>query len=526
MKFQAHKGVSTEAPENTMESIRVAVEQGYHVAEIDVSVTKDGQFVLLHDKTLNRTARMPDGSELDGEVCISDVTYEQALTYDFGIAFSRKFEGTRIAFFWDVLEFAKRVGIRLKINNKYEYFSDTEKEALFLLLSDYQNVAELTCKTIAELKRAAIALPFARFHYDGNVSEETLTELSEILPRERLTVWLPILNKRTAWAKTEVANPERCETVKKYAKLGIWTLSDCAELAMAKSLGADIIETDGQLKPPMNAGIVPDMHTHSSHSHDCSVPLVNMRAAQEANGCTIAAVTDHCDIGFYKKSDVFESIKNSVSEVIRLNARNDSNCRLLTGVEIGDGILYPEQMRKAEIMCDYDVIIGSIHCVMKDDELLAYSRMDFSKEGDEYVYEFLDRYFDSMQKLVETADFDVLAHLTCPLRYIVGKHKKKADLTRYDSVITDILKKIIKKGIALEINTSSLSLALGDFVPHTDIIKKYRQLGGYLITLGSDAHLIQEASANFESAKEHLKKLGFENIYYYKKRIAHQCRLV
>ena len=99
MKFQAHRGVSTENPENTMESVRAAAEQGYRVAEIDVAVTSDGQFVLLHDSTINLTARMPDGSELTEETKISDISYEQALGYDLGVAFSRKFAGTKIPFF-------------------------------------------------------------------------------------------------------------------------------------------------------------------------------------------------------------------------------------------------------------------------------------------------------------------------------------------------------------------------------------------------------------------------------------------
>ena len=108
IKLQAHKGVSTEAPENTLESLRAAAEQGYATAEIDVSVTRDGQFVLLHDKSINRTARTPDGEVIEGEVAISDITYEQALNYDFGIWFHRKYAGTSIPFFADVLDFAEK----------------------------------------------------------------------------------------------------------------------------------------------------------------------------------------------------------------------------------------------------------------------------------------------------------------------------------------------------------------------------------------------------------------------------------
>ena len=525
IKLQAHKGVSTEAPENTIESLRAAAEQGYAVAEIDVSVTRDGQFVLLHDKSINRTARTPDGEAIGGEVAIGDITYEQALNYDFGIWFHRKYAGTRIPFFADVLDFAEKSGIKLKIDNKYESFTDSAKKELFKLLAPYGRVAALTCKTLSELKRAAEALPQIDFHYDGEVTEEILDELSELLPRERLTVWIPLKNTHTSCVKTAFATPELCDMIKKRAKLGIWLISEYSELAIAESLGADIAETDGQIKPEINVGMSVDMHTHSEHSHDSNVKMADIRAAQAAVGTAMAAVTDHSDVGFYKTREAFGCIEDSVREVARLNARNDSPCRLLSGVEIGEGIFYPDKLRYVERLCDYDVIIGSVHCTLRGDELVAYSRRNFSEESDEEADEFMRAYFTDMKKLLEIADFDILAHLTCPLRYVVGKHGKRVDMARYEDDVDEILQAVIKKGIALEVNTSSLSLKLGDFLPSTDILKKYRRMGGYLITLGSDAHVAEEASVNFEAAKRHLKSLGFENIFYYKKRRSYQCKL-
>ena len=59
--YQAHKGVSSENPENTMPAFEAAVRQGYNIIELDVSITKDQQFVILHDKTINKTARHPKG---------------------------------------------------------------------------------------------------------------------------------------------------------------------------------------------------------------------------------------------------------------------------------------------------------------------------------------------------------------------------------------------------------------------------------------------------------------------------------
>ena len=77
MFYQAHKGVSTENPENTMPAFVAAIEQGYDIIELDVAPTRDLRFVLIHDAKLNRTGRNPDGSELTEEIKITDITYEE-----------------------------------------------------------------------------------------------------------------------------------------------------------------------------------------------------------------------------------------------------------------------------------------------------------------------------------------------------------------------------------------------------------------------------------------------------------------
>lgn len=131
MIFQAHRGVCCENPENTMPAFVAALEQGYQIIELDVSVTGDLKFVTLHDNTINRTARLDSGEPLSDTVSIGDMTYQEALAYDFGVWFSKKFKGTKIPLFEDVLKFAKQNGIKLKIDNKYQRFSCEQKKRLF-----------------------------------------------------------------------------------------------------------------------------------------------------------------------------------------------------------------------------------------------------------------------------------------------------------------------------------------------------------------------------------------------------------
>lgn len=172
----------------------------------------------------------------------------------------------------------------------------------------------------------------------------------------------------------------------------------------------------------------------------------------------------------------------------------------------------------------YDVVIGSVHAVRDGEMLMPYSGIDFSKLSQKTVSEYLDAYFDDVLTMLKEEDFDILAHLTYPIRYISGKYNIAVDLSDYREKTEEILRQIIEKNIALEVNTSSYDM-LGDFLPDCEIIKKYYTMGGRLITLGSDAHISQNASLNFEKALKLLKETGFKNIYYYVKRKAYKIEI-
>lgn len=91
-----HRGFNTIAPENTMPAFKESVRQGFSMVETDVAFTSDGVAVLLHDDSINRTARNADGSAISETVNITSITYEQALEYDFGIWKGDEYAGTKI----------------------------------------------------------------------------------------------------------------------------------------------------------------------------------------------------------------------------------------------------------------------------------------------------------------------------------------------------------------------------------------------------------------------------------------------
>lgn len=263
--------------------------------------------------------------------------------------------------------------------------------------------------------------------------------------------------------------------------------------------------------------MIADMHTHSEYSHDSECSIEEMCMAQIQNGTNIMAVTDHADIYLCSDSDIYSSIANSCKAAQKLNQKYNDKIRILTGVEMSEGFWFPEYSQKMRELCDYDVIIGSVHSVRWETLTMPYSRIDFSKLGEAELYKYLDAYFDDVITMIETEDFDVLAHLTCPLRYITGKYKRKINLECFNQKIKMVLSLIIKKEIALEVNTSSYDI-LNDFMPSRELIKEYYNMGGRLITLGSDAHARENASLNFQEALKYIKTVGFDKLYYFQNR--------
>ncbi len=509
MRYQAHRGVATEAPENTMAAYRLAVLQGYDVIELDPSFTKDGVCVLFHDRTLTRTCRTSNGGQVAPERLLSDTTLADLLTLDVGLSHSLKYRGERVPTLEETLAFAKEQGILIKLDNRMEKFTDDECETYFSIIERSGARVAFTCKTTAFAEKVIVRFPEAEIHYDGEVSEETVAYLKSKLRGNPYTVWLYHAD----------ATKELCDMIHRYADLGLWIISTEAEMARAKELGADIIETPGELKPSRaHCGFV-DCHVHTKYSHDSTCdPMAHCTAAVE-RGLRGICVTDHCDLEYAYKMDVVTPIVESVKEAAACNEAYSGALAVYTGVEYSESIWDMNAYNKLISATAYDCVLGSIHAVQYKDYTVPYSRIDFSQMTDEDVRGYLHAYFREMREMMERCDMDVLTHLTCPLRYIVGKYKLTVDMTEYEHEIGEILSIAVDKRYALEINTSGIGSFYGEYMPYESILRKFREKGGYLITLASDAHTADRVGNGFAEAAEMLKNIGFTNAYYYKQRL-------
>ena len=129
----------------------------------------------------------------------------------------------------------------------------------------------------------------------------------------------------------------------------------------------------------------------------------------------------------------------------------------------------------------------------------------------------MTRYFDELLRSAQWNGFDSLAHLTYPLRYIKKNGKINVDLNDYSAQIDAILRTLIKNGKALEVNTSGLRQEIGQTLPGENVLRRFKELGGRYVTVGSDAHRCKDLAKGIKEGYALLKKCGFTHYTVYEK---------
>lgn len=258
-----------------------------------------------------------------------------------------------------------------------------------------------------------------------------------------------------------------------------------------------------------------DLHTHTDNSFDGNHSTMFMCETAFMKGLRAVAFTDHVEIDGYYRDNFDRTAIQSFFEVAK--ARSAFNGRLIVcvGVELGQAVYDKPVAEELISKMNYDFIIGSIHNLPNQQDPYY---TDFSDESIDY-YAMLDEYFQRELELAQWDKFDSLAHLTYPLRYIVGNYGRPVDMSRYSEIIDEILLTLIKNKKSLEINTAGLRQPIGVTSPDESIVRRYRELGGKLITIGSDAHYAEHLGAGIEQGYEIALRCGFDKIAVYQNRM-------
>lgn len=244
--------------------------------------------------------------------------------------------------------------------------------------------------------------------------------------------------------------------------------------------------------------ITADLHTHSSFSTDSDEPLFKMAKAAEEKGLQTLCITEHMDMD-YPGGEFILDTESYHKELLRV--RGQTSVELLFGVELGLMNYLAPKLNEYSKAWDFDFIIGSSHLVDGQDPYYPeYFQNLGSKNG-------VLRYFESILANIKAMDcFDVYGHLDYAVRY---SPEKSYDPVDYREIIDEILKLLLQKGKGIEINTAGIKSGLGYVHPHKFILQRYKELGGEIITIGSDAHDKIRLAADFDKAEAALTAAGF-----------------
>lgn len=237
---------------------------------------------------------------------------------------------------------------------------------------------------------------------------------------------------------------------------------------------------------------------------------------------THLTLTDHMDLaypGSTPETPLFEFDPQSYfSALAPLKEACQSTLTLGIGIELG---LRPgrtdlnAQMHRLLSNYPFDFVLGSVHLLGNEDPYYEdYWNARLPKD-------ILHRYFnDMLVSLTEYDNFDSLGHLDYLIRYIpAGCGAKDYLYSEYTEVLDEILKLLIHKNKALEINTAGLIKGLPCFHPKLEVLKRYLELGGELLTIGSDGHSPDAIATEFKKTEELLRSCNIKGYYVYKKRV-------
>ena len=267
-----------------------------------------------------------------------------------------------------------------------------------------------------------------------------------------------------------------------------------------------------------------DCHLHSAFSGDSKAPMESMIQKAVELGLTHMCFTEHMDFDYpvtpHTPEGFFEVNTDAyLYDLLILREKYKDKIKLLFGIELG---LQPGLQKKLTAYAknyDFDFIIGSSHvCNGRDPYLPAYYE---GRTEEEAYREYFQSIIDNTKKF---SNFDVYGHLDYVVRYGPNRDLNYS-YKKYQDLFDTILKLLIEKGKGIEINTGAVKSGMTQLHPCTDVIRRYRELGGEIITLGSDAHEPMYIAVAFPKAAEILKDCGFRYYTVFEKRLPEFKRL-
>ncbi len=269
---------------------------------------------------------------------------------------------------------------------------------------------------------------------------------------------------------------------------------------------------------PEYAGIVADdCHMHTCFSTDSDASVRSMLDGAVKKRLRSVCITDHMDVDFPADEELGEhpflfDLDEYFRTLTALREEYADRLKIRIGIEIGLQKHLGNTYREMTGRYPFDFVIGSLHLVHGMD---PYYGKVFEGRSDREVYR--EAFEQTLECMDAVHDYDVLGHLDYVVRY--GRHQAaEYSYREFADVIDEILRKLISSGKGLEMNTGGIKYGLGFCNPHPDVLKRYRELGGEIVTTGADAHRPEHVAYAFDQAADILRECGFRHYAVFEKR--------
>lgn len=235
---------------------------------------------------------------------------------------------------------------------------------------------------------------------------------------------------------------------------------------------------------------IADSHIHTRFSADGADDVEDMCRAAIEKDLSYLCFTDHIDNNPLDAGYNFFDFEKYSRAIEEAREKYGDKITILKGVEFSEPHIYPKEFEKV-LRKDFDFILVGVHYLGQT----YVGDMITAKDADKK--EVFQEYYREVLKAVRLGGFDALAHFDLPKRYL--KETCASDL------VDEIIYWLVEQGIGIEINTSPLRRGLNVTAPDNDILRRYIEAGGDIITVGSDSHSRKDVAANFDYAFNLLK---------------------
>ena len=269
-----------------------------------------------------------------------------------------------------------------------------------------------------------------------------------------------------------------------------------------------------------------DYHTHTTFSQDAEDTMEAMAAAHLSAGMKAICFTDHADDCLiptdvtYPLNLYFEKEKLGLyDEYLRVRDKFAGKLDVRLGMELSSPDQNTEKAALLTTLLPFDFIIGSVHNIAGENDFYF---IEYTSKAQ--CAELIDRYLADHLKMLAVGGFDVIGHIGYCVKYM-AKQGIMINMDDWLDAIKTVLTAAIDKGIGIEVNTSGMRSVMNGSIPSPAVIKMYRQLGGEIITTGSDSHNVRDAGAGIAEATEIIKNAGFEYVTVFKNRKPEYIRI-